>query len=191
MVMSEENVILALCWAWGLSEVVGSYMIPWLRGARAIKSRCDRGSRAVIWFSLFGSILVAVYFGTKGITLLPEWFFYFGLVMMVLGILFRQWSILILGRFFSTAVTVMRDHKIVTRGPYRFIRHPAYTGSLITLVGLGLASRTWGGTLLILSAFGLAYYYRIIVEENALRGEFGQEYVDYAKKTKRIIPFLL
>jgi protein-S-isoprenylcysteine O-methyltransferase Ste14 len=61
----------------------------------------------------------------------------------------------------------------------------------VTFVGLGLASRTWGGTLVIVAIFGLVYGYRIEIEEKALKTEFGQSYVDYAKKTKRLIPFLL
>jgi protein-S-isoprenylcysteine O-methyltransferase Ste14 len=88
-------------------------------------------------------------------------------------------------------VKIVSDHRIVANGPYRVIRHPAYTGSLLTLVGLGLASRTWGGTLVILVLFGLVYNYRISVEEKALTAEFGEEYIDYAGKTKRLIPFLL
>lgn len=145
----------------------------------------------IIWLSLFVSIAIAFYFGTNGVTLLPGGFFYLGIVLMLAGIAFRQWAILVLGRFFSTTVKILSDHRIVKNGPYHVIRHPAYTGSLLTLLGLGLASRTWGGTLVIVVLFGLVYNYRISVEEKALKAEFGQEYVDYAKKTKRLIPFLL
>ena len=67
----------------------------------------------------------------------------------------------------------------------------SYTGALLTFVGLGLASRTWGGTFLIVALFGLVYGYRMDVEEKGLKTEFGQAYVDYVKKTKRLIPFLL
>jgi len=141
--------------------------------------------------SIFVSIAIASFFGTNGVTPLPEAFFYLGIVLMLAGIAFRQWSIWVLGRFFSTTVRILSDHRIVTNGPYRLIRHPSYTGALLTLVGLGLGSRTWAGTLIILVLFGIVYNYRISVEEKALRREFGQEYVDYAKKTKRLIPFLL
>jgi protein-S-isoprenylcysteine O-methyltransferase Ste14 len=145
----------------------------------------------IIWLSIFGSITIALLFGTNGVTLLPEAFFYLGIVLMLGGIAFRQWAIWVLGRFFSTTVRILSDHRMVTNGPYHIIRHPTYTGSLLTLVGLGLASRTWGGTLVIVVLFGLVYNYRISVEEKALRAEFGQEYISYARKTKRLIPFLL
>jgi len=96
----------------------------------------------------------------------------------------------VLGRFFSTKVRIVSDHRIVMEGPYRFLRHPSYTGMLMILLGLGLASRTWLGTIIILALFSLVIGYRINVEENALRSEFGQEYLEYAKKTKRLFPFL-
>jgi len=75
-------------------------------------------------------------------------------------------------------------------GPYRFLRHPSYTGMLMILLGLGLASRTWLGTVIILALFSLVISYRIRVEEDALKAEFGTEYLEYAKKTKRLFPFL-
>lgn len=60
----------------------------------------------------------------------------------------------------------------------------------MTLLGLGLAFRTWLGTIIIVSLFGVVIGYRINVEENALKAEFGKEYLDYAKKTKRLIPLI-
>lgn len=180
-----------MCFVWALSEFVGGYIIPRLRRRGTVKARSDKGSRIVIWLSLFVSSTIAFFFGTNAITLLSDWFFYLGIALMVAGIALRQWAILVLGHFFSTRVTIISGHRIVANGPYRVIRHPAYTGSLLTLVGLGLASRTWGGTLVIVALFGLVYNYRISVEEKALKAEFGQEYIDYAGKTKRLIPFLL
>lgn len=189
--LSEESVILLVCWLWGISEIVGGYVIPHLRWRGTVKARSDKGSRMIITLSLFVSIAISFFLGTNGITPLPEWLFYLGIALIVAGIVLRQWAILVLGRFFSTTVRVISGHRIVTNGPYRVIRHPAYTGSLLTVVGIGLAARTWAGTLITVALFGLAYYYRIGVEESALKTELGEEYVDYAKKTKRLIPFLV
>jgi protein-S-isoprenylcysteine O-methyltransferase Ste14 len=166
-------------------------VIPTLRQRGTVKARGDRGSRMIIWLSLFVSIMIAFFFGVNEITPLPDWFFVLGIALMIGGIVLRQWAIFVLGRFFSTKVTILSDQRIVTNGPYRFIRHPAYSGSFFTLVGLGLASRTWGGTLAILILFGLVYNYRISIEEKALKAEFGEQYLDYSRKTKRLIPFLL
>jgi protein-S-isoprenylcysteine O-methyltransferase Ste14 len=59
---------------------------------------------------------------------------------MLAGIALRQWSIRVLGRFFSTTVQVTSDQRIVTNGPYSVVRHPAYSGALLTLLGLGLSA---------------------------------------------------
>jgi len=179
-----------MSWIWAFSEIIGSYIIPRLRQKGKVKTRSDRGSRLVIWLGIFVSIFLSDYFATSNITPIPESFFYIGIVLMLAGIVFRQWAIWVLGRFFSTRVRIVSDHRIVMEGPYKFLRHPSYTGMFMILLGLGLASRTWLGTIIILALFSLVIGYRINVEENALRSEFGQEYLEYAKKTKRLFPFL-
>jgi protein-S-isoprenylcysteine O-methyltransferase Ste14 len=186
----EETVILIISLLWLFSEIVGGKIIPRLRGGGTVKARGDRGSRLIIWVSIFVSIAIASSFGTNGVTPMPEPFFYLGIVLMLAGIVFRQWALWVLGRFFSTTVRILSDHRMVTNGPYRVVRHPSYTGALLTLLGLGLGSRTWAGTLIIMVLFGIVYNYRISIEEKALKAEFGQEYVSYAKRTKRLIPFL-
>jgi len=188
--VSEESVILLMSWIWALSEIVGSYIIPRLRQKGEVKTRSDRGSRLVIWLGIFIAIFLSDYFATHGVTPIPEPFFYVGIFLMMTGILFRQYSIWVLGRFFSTRVRIVSDHRIVKEGPYKYLRHPSYTGMLMILLGLGLASRTWLGTIIILALFSLVIGYRINVEEKTLRVEFGQEYVEYAKKTKRLVPIL-
>ena len=110
--------------------------------------------------------------------------------MTLAGIVLRQWSIWILGRFFSPNVRIITGQKIVREGPYRILRHPAYTGFLMIFIGLGLALRTWVGTLVNIILLTAAIYYRIRVEENAMKKEFGDEYVEYSRKTKRLIPYL-
>ena len=191
LVGTEESTILLMSWIWAVSEIIGSYIIPRLRQRGEVTARGDRGSRVVIWVGLFVGIFLSYYFAKNGVAPLPEPFFYVGVFLMLVGIGFRQWAIWVLGRFFSTRVRIVSDHKIVAKGPYRFLRHPSYTGMLIILLGLGLGSRTWLGTIIILALFSIVMGYRISVEEKALRTEFGEDYVEYAKKTKRLIPFIL
>ena len=186
----EETVVLVTCLIWILSEVFGSRIVPALRGRGTVKVKGDRGSSAIIWLTIFVSITVVVNLEATGITGLPEWCFELGLAMMIGGIVLRQWAIFVLGRFFSTKVRILTDHRIVTNGPYSVVRHPSYTGALFTLVGFGLASRTWAGTLVILILSGLVYGYRISIEEKALKAEFGEQYLDYSRRTKRLIPLL-
>jgi protein-S-isoprenylcysteine O-methyltransferase Ste14 len=96
-----------------------------------------------------------------------------------------------LGRFFSLTVRVAEDHRVVEKGPYRLVRHPSYTGVLITFIGLGLAVQSWGALLVLLGVFSAAFGYRMRVEEKTLLSELGDNYASYMKRTKRLIPYLV
>jgi protein-S-isoprenylcysteine O-methyltransferase Ste14 len=96
----------------------------------------------------------------------------------------------VLGRFFTYNVAVHAGQTVVEAGPYRYIRHPSYTGALITLVGVGLALGNWAALLAILVCTGIAYAYRISVEESALVAALGEPYKEYMRRTRRLVPFL-
>jgi protein-S-isoprenylcysteine O-methyltransferase Ste14 len=144
----------------------------------------------LIFGTVFVSIFVAFVLSSADITPLPDWLFYPGIVMMLAGIVVRQWAITVLGRFFSLTVRIQTNHRVVDKGPYRLVRHPSYTGAILSLLGLTLALETWAATLVLGVVFGVAYGYRIHVEEKTLTKELGSEYTDYMKRTKRLIPFL-
>ena len=110
---------------------------------------------------------------------------------MILGIVIRQWSIVELGRFFSVNVGTQKGQKVVKNGPYKLVRHPSYTGLLLTLIGIGLALLSWGAVIILILVFGCTFGYRIHIEEKLLISEFNGEYIQYMKKTKRLIPYIL
>jgi protein-S-isoprenylcysteine O-methyltransferase Ste14 len=116
--------------------------------------------------------------------------FFVGISLMLAGIAFRWYSMSILGRFFTFDVAVQSGQTIVDAGPYHYIRHPSYAGALITLVGLGLALGNWAGLFALVACMGIAYAYRISVEEAALVAALGEPYKQYARRTRRIVPFL-
>jgi protein-S-isoprenylcysteine O-methyltransferase Ste14 len=145
----------------------------------------------LIFFSVFAALTIAFFFGYSGIGQLPDWAFYPGIVLIMVGVIVRQWAIAVLGRFFSLMVRVAEDHKVVDKGPYRLVRHPSYTGVLVTFVGLGLAVQSWAALVGLLLVFGLAYGYRMRVEEKTLSRELGPDYVGYMKRTKRLLPYLI
>jgi len=176
---------------WIASELFGAVLVPRLRGRGETRVRRDRGSGALIIFTVFISSGLALSFGYAGVFVLPDWVFYPGIFLMLLGVLVRQWAIAVLGRFFSLTVRVATDHRVVTRGPYRLVRHPSYTGVLITFIGLGLAVQSLGGLLVLLGVFSLSYGYRIRVEEKTLLSELGPDYASYMKRTKRLVPFII
>ena len=176
---------------WIISELFGAVLIPKLRRRGAIRVKRDRGSGALVILTILLSISVALAFGYNGIGLLPDWAYYLGISLMSLGIFVRQWAIAVLGRFFTLTVKVAEDHKVIDKGPYKVIRHPSYTGILITFMGLGFAVQSAGALVVLLALYGISFGYRITVEEKTLLSELGKDYGDYMKRTKRIIPFLI
>jgi protein-S-isoprenylcysteine O-methyltransferase Ste14 len=142
------------------------------------------------------SILVALAFAyvfhlSLGFIPLPQFMVYMAIGAIILGESIRLWSTYTLGKFFTYIVVISRNHRLVMKGPYRFVRHPAYLGGLILCVGFAIASQSWiiGVTIVLLLL--LAYAYRIHVEESALGQKFGREYKEYSKRTAMLIPHVL
>lgn len=117
-------------------------------------------------------------------------FFAMGIILIWSGILFRFWSIQTLGKYFRTLVLIHDDHKLVTTGPYRYLRNPSYTGSIVSVLGIGIALGNWMSIAAVVVAVCVGYVWRIRVEEAALKTRFGAAYVAYAEKTWSLIPFL-
>ena len=103
----------------------------------------------------------------------------------------RLYAIGVLGASFTTAVAVAPEQTVIETGPYRLIRHPSYTGFLITLLGLGLSSTNWLSLLVLMGCALIGLSYRIHVEEHVLQEQLGQRYQEYMRRTKRLIPFVL
>ena len=177
---------------WVASELFGAILIPRIRGrGGSVRVRRDRGSKFLILFTVWVSVTVALAFGYGGLGVLPDWVFYPGIVLMWLGVLLRQWAIAVLGRFFSTSVRIVENHHVVEKGPYRLVRHPSYSGLLITFIGIALAVQSWAALIVLLGFFTISFGYRIKVEEKMLLSELGDNYANYMKRTKRIIPYLI
>jgi len=117
--------------------------------------------------------------------------FYSGLTLMVVGLVFRFIAIRQLGQYFVPEVVIQPGHRVVDKGLYRYLRHPSYSGTLITVLGYGLALTNWLSVLIMLTVFFKIYMVRMLVEESALTEALGDEYRQYMRRTKRIIPFVL
>lgn len=111
-----------------------------------------------------------------------------GFALICSGCALRHWAILTLGRFFRFVVVIQNDHRVVTDGPYRFVRHPAYTGALLVQLGIGIALANSLSLLICLVMPMAGFILRIHREEFALTADLGTEYLDYAATTKRLIP---
>jgi protein-S-isoprenylcysteine O-methyltransferase Ste14 len=138
----------------------------------------------------FAGIPVGIVVGYARIGVLPHWLFYPGEALVVAGWTFTFWSYAFLGRYVSSYVHVYPDHHVIEDGPYRYVRHPGYLGQIVGFIGLGLALQSWVALIVILIVAGSRIAYRIRIEEEFLSRELGHAYVDYMRRTKRLIPFV-
>ncbi|HTX09755.1 MAG TPA: isoprenylcysteine carboxylmethyltransferase family protein [Solirubrobacteraceae bacterium] len=112
-----------------------------------------------------------------------------GAVLFVCGIGLAIWARIHLGRNWGMPMTQRVQPELVTSGPYRFVRHPIYSGLLLALVGTALANNFLG--LIIAVVLGAYFYYAATVEERNLMAAFPTDYPAYRQHTKKLIPFLL
>ncbi len=141
-------------------------------------------------FLLIGSLAAAVLIGYARIGVLPHWLFYPGEILFLVGYAFTGYSIRVLGRYYSTFVEVLPDHRVIESGPYRLIRHPNYLGQMVGAIGLGLALQSWVALLVLVITAASYFVYRMRNEEAFLVAEMGHDYANYMSRTKRLIPFI-
>jgi protein-S-isoprenylcysteine O-methyltransferase len=153
----------------------------------------DRGSFRLIWtvsfLSIGGGILAAYKLHWAALPH-PELLYPTGLGFFAFGLILRIFSMIYLGRFFTPNVAIVTDHRLIDSGPYRFIRHPTYSGFLIILLGLGLACANAASLVIMFIPVTAVLLWRIQIEERALSEAFGERYRVYAGRTKRLIPFV-
>lgn len=161
------------------------------RRSREKSESKDANSLRVLWIV----IVVCVWLSIQGRAVwphavLPAWSVPVGVAVFACGIVLRWYSIIHLGRFFTVNVAIATDHQVIETGPYRFVRHPSYTGALLAFIGFGMVMRNWASILVISVPIALAFLYRINVEERALIQALGDRYGAYMTRTKRLIPFV-
>lgn len=113
-----------------------------------------------------------------------------GAVVGWFGLLLRWWSFATLGRLFTLVVKASADQPVVDRGPYRWLRHPSYTGLALALLGCGLMLGNWASAVACTVLVTTAVVYRLLGEELALVEAVGAAYLDYAQGRARLVPFL-
>jgi len=120
----------------------------------------------------------------------PTLFYLAGLLLFVIGLVIRWIAIIQLGRFFTVNVAIAKDHQLVTTGLYRYLRHPSYSGTLLTFFGFGLCLLNWLSLAVLYLPIGIAFLWRMHVEEKALMEAFGDRYRAYVGSTARLLPRL-
>jgi protein-S-isoprenylcysteine O-methyltransferase Ste14 len=176
--------------AWILFEVLTGSS----RKAKGAAKAQDRGS----FFFLIGMIWLGMFleftfcFGVQRAAI--PWgrteIFFFGIALIWIGIAFRYYCMRVLGKYFTFDVATHGGQTVVEAGPYRYIRHPSYTGALITVIGFGLTLGNWAGLLALVGCVAIGYMYRIHVEEAALVAALREPYREYMGRTRRLVPFV-
>jgi len=186
-----RNVVLVGYVVWGVMEVIlGIRQLAHLRAGAQLQ---DKGSRAVVGVTIGLGIVLCLQLprvvpATAITSGLVSWL---GIALIYIGLAFRLYAIIVLGRYFTPSVAVVADQQVVEDGPYKLIRHPAYTGLLIMFLGFGLSSTNWLSLLALMGCVLIGLSYRIHVEEHVLQEHLGQRYREYMRRTKRLIPFVL
>jgi protein-S-isoprenylcysteine O-methyltransferase Ste14 len=178
---------------WFASEI---YIAVATRTRRGNGSVRDRGTMLMLWVSMFSCISLGSWYGGSHGPNLPDtpavlgmpWLRVASLLVLMAGLLLRWSAVLSLGKAFSANVAILDSHKVMKTGLYGWMRHPSYTGLLMCLLGVALHTRNWIAMLILFVPPTMALLYRIHVEEIALREHFGDEYVDYSRETKRLVP---
>jgi protein-S-isoprenylcysteine O-methyltransferase Ste14 len=121
---------------------------------------------------------------------MPHWdiFFLIGIVLILIGMIIRIYSIKTLSQQFTYTVTNIEDHNLIKTGLYKNIRHPGYLGQIIIFIATAIALSNWLSILAMLIPVISGYLYRMRIEEKFLIKQLGQEYIDYQKVTKKLIP---
>jgi len=171
-------------------------------GTEAILDRKKRGgggqnldsgtkNRAVLLFGIAILLSLAISI-PNGEPLLIQviWVGWLGIGLIIAGVLFRIWAVLTLGRFFTVSVQISEGQKVVNSGPYRWLRHPSYTGIMVSTAGFGLALQNLASLVIALAIGFAALYQRIQVEERVLLTNLGEPYENFCKTRKRLIPWV-
>ncbi|HEX6891111.1 MAG TPA: isoprenylcysteine carboxylmethyltransferase family protein [Chryseolinea sp.] len=174
---------------WILSEISLSLF---RRSEKSDNKNSDRGSLKLIWIiiiianALSYSVSKSLSFPISTDPALR----YAGLALIVVGMILRLTIVASLGKFFTVNVTILEYHKLKQDGFYRYVRHPSYSASVLSFIGYGVSLNNWISLVIVAAAALTAFLIRIRIEEKTLIDHFGTEYVEYSKKTKRLVPFV-
>lgn len=172
------------------------------KARKMLPGSADRGSTLAVSLSsavpVLGFVLaMKAQTSSRGLAL-PYWFgalpgmpaiAWVGVIIGALGLVLRLWSVLTLRHRYTRTLLTSDDHALERGGPYRFVRHPGYLGSLLCLNGIAVASGELLVVMISIAMTGAAYAYRIHVEDTMLVARFGASYERYCREVHSLIPF--
>lgn len=180
-------IIIAFSYLYGIFEAVMSLMQR--RRAKVSKSG-DKGSVWVIYLVIAIGCTGSFLIGSTETGRIYHWdtFFAIGGILVILGLIIRIRSILILKKHFTYSVALIENHELIQTGLYGVIRHPGYLGQLIIFMGIATTLSNWLSIIFMMLPVLIGYIYRINVEEKFLIEQMGTKYLEYQKRTDRLIP---
>lgn len=163
------------------------------RSVRSGATAAKGGSHRLLWVIISVAIFAGWVFASQGLGPRfaprdPRPLAAIAVACFLGGSVLRWWAIWRLGRFFTVDVATAPDQGVVQDGPYRWVRHPSYTGLLLQFTGLALTLNNVAAWLIILVPVTAALMYRIRGEEAVLRAHLGAAYEDYCRRTRRLVP---
>jgi len=179
----------------GLSWIVSESIIGSVKRASKASSKiADNQSELILNIVTYGALILGFILGQYKYLRFAkqgEFITWLGLGIILLGLSIRWHAIYRLKKFFTVNVAILEDHKLMTSGIYRFIRHPAYLGVIIAFTGMGLALGNGLSLLTMVIPVVLVFLWRIRIEEHALILAFPHDYPAYRKTSWRLIPLVI
>lgn len=157
------------------------------------KTSHDKRSLLGLWIVIPASLCAGLVIAATGVSALTGYGAILcgvGIALVLSGLLIRWYAILYLGRWFTVDLTLVENQELVTSGPYRLLRHPSYTGVLVSLGGIGLLMQNSLSLIAVVTPPFLMFIRRIKLEEAMLATHFGARWAEYAKSSWRLIPFV-
>jgi len=185
-----------------LPSIVGSLVLMpelFILLTRFTRSRSTVAGDSYSLLSILGTIFVSICLAVPFVffPVHPVLDYQLGMVgviatflILIIGITIRWWSIYTLGVFFTVNVAAHDDHRLITAGPYKRIRHPSYTGLLLEVLALAISFQHFLSLLIIMIPTITALIYRITIEERVLAKTLGDDYRLYHQKTYSLVPFV-
>lgn len=181
--------IIAFSYLYGFFEIFMSVRQRLIR-KRNIVSSGDKGSIWILFILIGIGYFLSFRIAATKIGRIYHWdlFFMAGVLLIMVGLIIRIMSILKLKQHFTYTVTEIEHHELIETGLYKNIRHPGYLGQLLIFMGTALSFSNWLSVIFMMIPVMIGYLSRIIIEERFMINQLGQKYIDYQKRTKRLIP---
>jgi protein-S-isoprenylcysteine O-methyltransferase Ste14 len=182
-------IIIAFSYLYGFFEIFMS-MRQRLKRKSTVVNTGDKGSIWILMALIGVGYFLAFSFGMSRTGRIYHWdaMFLSGAILVIIGMIIRINSILTLKQHFTYTVTEIEDHELIETGLYKIIRHPGYLGQLLIFFGTSISFSNWLSVVFMMIPVFWGFMNRIRVEESFMIRQLGQKYIEYQKRTKKLIP---